>query len=89
MDAVIKAAARTGTAIEINAHPLRLDMDWRLCKRAKEVGVRCASNSDAHNANDRLDHLTPPVQHLIHHHRHRTWHNVRHHHHHHRPFHKK
>ena len=52
MQAVIETAARYGKIIEINAHPLRLDMDWRLWKRAKELGVRCAINSDAHNANE-------------------------------------
>jgi DNA polymerase (family 10) len=46
---VINAAADYGKAIEINAHPLRLDLDWRLCKYAKEKGVRLAINPDAHN----------------------------------------
>ena len=46
--AVIDAAARTGTIIELNANPYRLDMDWRWWKRAKERGVKCAINPDAH-----------------------------------------
>ncbi len=46
---VINAAADYGKGIEINAHPLRLDLDWRLCKYAKEKGVMIAINPDAHN----------------------------------------
>lgn len=33
--------------------------------------------ADAHQANDRLDHMTPVVGHLEHHHGHQTWHNVK------------
>jgi len=36
-------------AIELNAHPYRLDIDWRLCKYAKEKGVKIAINPDAHD----------------------------------------
>jgi len=46
--AVIEAAAATGTWIEINANPSRLDMDWRWWPLAKEKGVRCVINPDAH-----------------------------------------
>ena len=46
--AVIEAAAATGTIIEINASPWRLDMDWRWWPLAKEKGVKCAINPDAH-----------------------------------------
>ena len=46
---VIKVAADFGKAIEINAHPMRLDLDWRLCKHAKESGVKIFINPDAHN----------------------------------------
>ncbi len=46
--AVIEACAATGTWIELNANPLRFDMDWRLWPRAKEKGVKCVINSDAH-----------------------------------------
>ena len=49
MRAVIEAAARHGVIIEINAHPFRFDMDWRWWKFAKERGVKCAINADAHN----------------------------------------
>ena len=46
---IIDAAAATGTIIEINANPWRLDMDWRWWKLAKEKGVKCSINPDAHN----------------------------------------
>jgi DNA polymerase (family 10) len=52
MPEVIEAAARHNKIIEINAHPYRLDMDWRLWKRAKELGVKCSINPDAHNIPD-------------------------------------
>ncbi|MEE9289292.1 MAG: DNA polymerase/3'-5' exonuclease PolX, partial [Bacteroidota bacterium] len=45
---VINAASDYGKIIEINAHPLRLDLDWRLCKYAKGKGVRVSINPDAH-----------------------------------------
>jgi DNA polymerase (family 10) len=46
---VIHAASDYGKSIEINAHPQRLDLDWRLVKYAKEKGVRLCINPDAHN----------------------------------------
>ena len=46
---IIDEAARRGVAIELNAHPYRLDIDWRLCKYAKEKGVKIAINPDAHD----------------------------------------
>jgi DNA polymerase (family X) len=45
---IINAAADYGKVIEINAHPSRLDLDWRWCKYAKEKGVLIAINPDAH-----------------------------------------
>lgn len=47
--AVIEAAADTGTIIELNANPQRLDMDWRWWPLAREKGVKCAINPDAHS----------------------------------------
>ncbi len=47
--AVIEAAAATGTIIELNANPRRLDMDWRWWPLAKEKGVKCSINPDAHH----------------------------------------
>lgn len=46
--AVIEAAVDTGTIIELNANPRRLDMDWRWWPLAREKGVKCAINPDAH-----------------------------------------
>lgn len=46
--AVIDACAETGTWIELNANPLRFDLDWRLWQYAKRKGVRCVINCDAH-----------------------------------------
>lgn len=48
-DAVFEACARTGTALEINSHPERLDLRDEDILRAKEHGVRFAVNSDAHS----------------------------------------
>lgn len=45
---VIDAAIANETIIELNAHPLRLDMDWRLWIRAAERGLLAAINPDAH-----------------------------------------
>ena len=47
--AILEAAAATGTIIELNANPRRLDMDWRWWPLAKEKGVKCAINPDAHH----------------------------------------
>ncbi len=46
--AVLDAAAATGTWIELNAAPKRLDLDWRWWPLAKQKGVRCVINPDAH-----------------------------------------
>lgn len=46
---VINAASDYGKMIEINAHPMRLDLDWRWCKYAREKGVLIPINPDAHN----------------------------------------
>jgi DNA polymerase (family X) len=49
LDAVIAAAADAGAAIEINGDPHRMDMDWRYWPAAREAGVRCAIDPDAHS----------------------------------------
>lgn len=49
-DAVFAAAARTGTALEIDGQALRLDLPSSLARRAKEFGVTFALDSDAHDA---------------------------------------
>jgi DNA polymerase (family 10) len=46
---VIDAASDYGRMIEINAHPMRLDIDWRLLQYAKEKRVPIAINPDAHD----------------------------------------
>lgn len=45
---VIDAAIANRVIIEINANPRRLDLDWRLWRRAVERGLMCAINPDAH-----------------------------------------
>jgi DNA polymerase (family 10) len=47
-EAVIAACAAAGVAIELNANPYRLDMDWRWLRRAAGQGVYVAINPDAH-----------------------------------------
>jgi DNA polymerase (family 10) len=54
--AVLEAAAASGTWIELNAAPKRLDLDWRWWPLAKEKGVKCVINPDAHRT-ERLQDL--------------------------------
>ena len=49
LDAVIAKAAVAGVAIEINADPHRLDLDWRVLPQAKAAGVTISIGADAHN----------------------------------------
>ena len=49
IEAVIAAAARTGTFLEINANPWRLDLDDRHAAAAKAAGVRIVISTDAHS----------------------------------------
>jgi len=53
--AIIEAAAETGTIIELNANPRRLDMDWRWWPTARQKGVKCAINPDAHTTSGLQD----------------------------------
>jgi len=46
---IIDCAAATRTIIELNCSPQRLDMDWRWWKRARDKGVLCSINPDAHS----------------------------------------
>jgi len=50
MDEVLKAARNTNTHLEINAFPNRLDLNDLNCRRAKEMGVKLAIDTDAHTA---------------------------------------
>jgi DNA polymerase (family X) len=49
LDAVIEKAAATGVALEVNADPHRLDLDWRVLRRARERKVAISIGADAHN----------------------------------------
>ena len=49
MERVLAKAAETGVAIEINADPHRLDLDWRLVRQARDQGVAISIGADAHN----------------------------------------
>jgi DNA polymerase (family X) len=55
-DAVFRAAAKSGTAMEINANPNRLDLSANLARRARELGCTLSIDTDAH-AIDELDNL--------------------------------
>lgn len=47
---VIDAAIARGVAVELNADPSRLDLDWRHWRKAAEAGLLCSINPDAHEA---------------------------------------
>jgi len=49
LDAIFEKAARTGVAVEINADPHRLDLDWRFVQKARALGVILSIGADAHN----------------------------------------
>lgn len=52
MDAVLAAAAESGVALEMNAHPSRLDLDDIYARRAIEMGILLSINTDAHTASE-------------------------------------
>jgi DNA polymerase (family 10) len=52
MDAVLAAAVESGVALEINAHPARLDLDDVYARRAIDLGAILTVNTDAHSAAD-------------------------------------
>lgn len=49
LERVLQACAQTGTVVEINAHPSRLDLNDVYARRAVELGCKLAINSDAHS----------------------------------------
>jgi DNA polymerase (family 10) len=49
VEAVLKACAECGVAVEINGNPNRLDIDWRWHQRALELGCMLSINPDAHS----------------------------------------
>ncbi len=55
LPAILDACAATGTIIELNSSPWRLDMDWRWWRMAREKGIRCAINPDAHTVHGLQD----------------------------------
>ncbi len=55
MKKVIDAAAANKVVIELNAHPIRLDIDWRELKYARDKGVKISINPDAHNLDGLMD----------------------------------
>lgn len=46
--AVLETAAQCGAAVELNANPHRLDLDWRHLAQARGLGVKIAIGPDAH-----------------------------------------
>ena len=49
LDAVLEKAASVGAAVELNADPHRLDLDWRHVQTAKRLGLRIEIGPDAHS----------------------------------------
>jgi DNA polymerase (family 10) len=49
LDAIIEKAAASGVALEINADPRRLDLDWRVLPRVKAGGAMISIGADAHS----------------------------------------
>jgi len=56
VEKVLRACARHGVAVEINAHPWRLDLDWRWHQAALDFGCMLSINPDAHSVRE-LDHM--------------------------------
>ena len=56
VEKVLRACARHGVAVEINAHPWRLDLDWRWHQAALDLGCMMSINPDAHSVRE-LDHM--------------------------------
>ncbi|UCF31385.1 MAG: DNA polymerase/3'-5' exonuclease PolX [bacterium] len=52
MEVVLECAAANDKAVELNSHPYRLDLDWRLMPRAKALGLKIAICPDAHGTED-------------------------------------
>jgi DNA polymerase (family 10) len=49
LDAIIEKAGRVGVAIELNADPHRLDIDWKACRLAAQNGTMVSIGPDAHS----------------------------------------
>jgi DNA polymerase (family 10) len=48
MEAILRVAARRGIAMEINAHPVRLDLNDQHARMAKEYGIPIVISTDTH-----------------------------------------
>jgi len=57
MERVLKTAKETGTAFEINAYPLRLDLNDTFARRAKDMGIPIVISTDAHTI-DQFDYMS-------------------------------
>jgi DNA polymerase (family 10) len=55
LEEVVRVAVEEGVILEINAHPHRLDLDWREVIQARAKGARFAVNPDAHHADAYAD----------------------------------
>jgi DNA polymerase (family X) len=60
VEAVIEKASETGTVLELNCDPHRMDLDWRHCRTAREKGVRIEIGPDAHSEAE-LDNIESGV----------------------------
>ncbi|MBI4421164.1 MAG: PHP domain-containing protein, partial [Gemmatimonadetes bacterium] len=49
LDQVLTQAAERGIAVEVNADPHRLDLDWRVVRQARDLGVTISIGADAHS----------------------------------------
>jgi DNA polymerase (family 10) len=56
IEKVLRACAKNDVAVEINAHPWRLDLDWRWHQAALDFGCMMSINPDAHSIRE-LDHM--------------------------------
>src|SRR3954462_3475592 len=61
VEKVLRACAKHDVAVEINAHPWRLDLDWRWHQAALEFGCMLSINPDAHSIPE-VDHMYWGVQ---------------------------
>ena len=56
LNTILSRAAQVGVAVELNADPHRLDLDWRWCRAARDAGVQVELGPDAHSIAG-LDHV--------------------------------
>jgi DNA polymerase (family 10) len=56
MDEVLAAAAEGHTAVEVNANPSSMELDWKCCLKAQELGVYMCISPDAHRAARLVDY---------------------------------